>query len=140
MRLSRPREMLVIAGLALLPAAGTAWHLRQVLASQDALRPFEVTMATVRDWGDSVLWIDARSPEEFDEGHVPGALPLDEGNWEMRLPTVLEAWQPESRVVVYCTGTRCEASSRVAERLRSDLGTAQVYFLRGGFAAWQTGR
>ena len=137
--MSVSREILVIAGLALLPALGTGWRLHTVLSAETAaaLRPHEVTMETVLTWNQPVLWIDARAPEDFARERVPGALPLDEAHWEERLVAVLEAWQPEQRVVVYCTETACSTSARVAERLRADLGTEDVYYLHGGFAAWK---
>lgn len=130
-------QVLVIAGLALLPALGTGWRIHSLTKEEAALRPFEVTLQMVQAWDRPVLWVDARAPADFERDHVPGALPLDEAHWEERLIAVLEAWQPELRVVVYCSETACSTSARVAERLRSDLGTEEVYYLRGGFAAWK---
>jgi len=131
------RQIVVIAGLALLPALGSGWWMQTQFAAGAALRPHEVTIEGVAAWDRPVLWIDARPPESFARDHVPGALPLDELNWEEQLVAVMEAWLPEQRIVVYCDATGCSTSARVAERLRGDLGTQDVYYLRGGFAAWK---
>jgi rhodanese-related sulfurtransferase len=68
------------------------------------------------------LWIDARSADEFLRGHVPGALRLNEDEWEKRLEAVIDVWTPERLVFVYCAGRGCAASQGVAARLRRELG------------------
>jgi len=138
--MSLPRQVLLIAGLALLPALGTGWKVWPLLDGEPALRPYEVTLEEVAGWPDPVLWIDARPSEAFQRAHVPGALSLPESEWESGLAAVLEAWSPEHRVLVYCAETACSTSVRVAERLRADLGSENVYYLRGGFEAWQATR
>ena len=85
-----------------------------------------------------ILWIDARREADYAQSHIPGALPLNEDNWDERLPAVLSAWQPGRRVVVYCGSRQCQASREVAGRLRDETGLADVLVLRGGWVSWQT--
>ena len=55
--------------------------------------------------GDSVLYLDVRTPEEFRTGHVQGAVLLPHDQMEQRWQE-LAAWQ-DKPVVVYCrTGRR----------------------------------
>lgn len=108
-----------------LPAAPTSG---EVIALGDAL-----ALAQAGE----VLWVDARRPEAFAAGHVPGAVPLREDAWEDLLPGFIEAWQPGRRVVVYCDGGGCAAARSVAERLRREFALEEVAYLEGGWEAWR---
>ncbi len=123
--------------LALVPALLSAWlHPRKPSWE----RTGEVALSTVAGWAD-VLWIDARPATAYSEAHVPGALNLPSGAWESHIETVLIAWAPERRVVVYCDGHSCRASHEVAARMRTELGLENVHVLTGGWDAWrQAGR
>jgi rhodanese-related sulfurtransferase len=84
-----------------------------------------------------VLWVDARPEAEYAEGHVDGAVSLNEDNWSRAIAGVLERWNPGDAVVVYCGGAECAASKAVAGRLRGrEYGLGEVYVLRGGWEAW----
>lgn len=83
------------------------------------------------------LWIDARPPEAFALGHVPGAVRLSEAEWETSLPSLLEKWLPEIPIIVYCSSTQCGTAQSVADRLRRELVYDHVYVLRGGWEAWR---
>ncbi|MBI4025525.1 MAG: rhodanese-like domain-containing protein [Verrucomicrobia bacterium] len=94
-------------------------------------------MKTILTWKNpAVLWVDARSAKEFEQGHIPGAMRLNEDAWEELLAPFLEAWSAPRPVVVYCGDQPCEASRHVAGRLR-DAGIKPVYVLKGGWDAWQ---
>jgi len=86
---------------------------------------------------EGVIWVDARSADEFAKDHIPGALLLNESNWDALFPDFLDAWQPGERVVVYCSSLSCQASNEVAERLREEAGFEEIYVLKGGWEAWQ---
>ena len=83
------------------------------------------------------LIVDARRRDEFDAGHIPGALSLDAEHWDEALPDFLGAWSPERPVVIYCGGQACGLSKEVALKLLHDLPEARVYVLKGGYPAWQ---
>ncbi|KXA98638.1 hypothetical protein AKJ39_01380 [candidate division MSBL1 archaeon SCGC-AAA259J03] len=75
--------------------------------------------------------LDVRTPDEFEDGHVPGAVlvPVD----ELKGSTVLEIPKDEE-VLCYCrSGHR---SSWAAEYL-SQRGYVQAYNLSGGILAWE---
>jgi len=133
-------EFIIIILLAALPAAVSGylqleWH----GAQQPELQPDEVRAGTARMWGSHVLWVDARSHERYDAGHVNGAILLNEDHWEELVPAFLDAWDPEKTIVVYCDGGKCDASRAVATRLRDELKLESVYVLQGGWTAWQEG-
>lgn len=131
------RQVLLLLGLAFLPAIGQAVYYRNATPwDKEPVDSALVTLAEVQKWGDSVLWLDARPDEEFEEGHIDGALQLNEDHWDEHLRTVLTAWAPERKVVVYCSRLTCQASHEVAERLRKEVGLTNVYVLGGGWEEW----
>ncbi len=132
------RQALLLVGLAFLPAIGQALFFRgnPGLSSRPP-DPFEVSLAQEKSWGATVLWVDARPEEEYEKGHIPGALSLNEDDWNGLLPAVLAAWGPERKIVVYCSRKSCNASHGVAERLRNEAGLKNVYVLPGGWEEWE---
>ena len=138
MRQSLVRQILLLFGLAVLPAIGQAIYYRNDVSWHQ--RPMDaalVSVAQAKGLGDAVLWIDARPEEEFARGHVPGAMLLNEDGWNALLPALLTAWSPERKLVVYCSRQSCNASHAVAERLRNEAELKNVFVLDGGWEEWQ---
>ena len=81
---------------------------------------------------DRVLFLDARSDDARRRKALPWALRLTEETWEQDLPRVLEAWTPESRLLVFCDGGTCNRSRHVAERLLRETGLARISVIDGG--------
>lgn len=138
MRPSLVRQVLLLLGLAFLPAIGQAVYYRNTVSwHHPPVDSALVSVAEAKAWGDSVIWVDARPEAEFARAHIPGALLLNEDDWDARLMTFLTAWAPERKIVVYCSAQSCSASHAVAERLRKDAGLENVHVLEGGWEAWQ---
>ena len=138
MRQSLVRQILLLFGLAVLPAIGQAIYYRNDVSWHQ--RPMDaalVSVAQAKEWGNAVLWIDARPGEEFARGHIPGAILLNEDEWNELLPALLTAWSPERKLVVYCSRQSCNASHAVAERLRNEAELKNVFVLDGGWEEWQ---
>lgn len=132
------RQVLFLLGIAFLPAIGQALYYRDTASwNQAPADSAPVSVAEAKRWGATALWIDARAEAEFAKAHVPGALRLDEDDWNTLLPTVLAAWSPERKVVVYCSRVTCNASHAVAERLRHEVVLKNVYVLQGGWEEWE---
>ena len=138
MRSSFVRQILVLLGLAILPAICQALYYRNATVWQG--RPVDsgqITLAQAEAWGDNALWLDARPDADFAAGHVPGALQLNEDRWDELLPAMLTQWSPERKLVIYCSQQSCNASHEVAERLRKEDGLKEVYVLQGGWEEWK---
>jgi sulfur-carrier protein adenylyltransferase/sulfurtransferase len=96
----------------------------------------EVDAAAARRQLDSgeALVLDVREPDEYEQGHIPGAVWIPRGLLELRI----EAAAPDRArpVVVYCAGgTR----SALAAHSLGLLGYQHVASLSGGFSAWKAG-
>ena len=130
------RQLALVLALALVPAlVSGAWQLQW--RKQEPLAPGEVQLATARMWGDQVQWVDARSRAKYERTHIPGALLLNEDEWDKLVGPFLDAWDADKTLIVYCDGGSCEASQAVAERIRTELKIGGVYVLKGGWAAWE---
>ena len=79
-----------------------------------------------------VQLLDVRTPDEYDEGHIAGAVLVDvnESDFEEKAVAVLEASRP---VAVYCRSGR--RSARAASLLAAR--GYKVTNLQGGVLAWQ---
>ena len=81
---------------------------------------------------DGSLFVDVREPDEWEEGHIPGALYTGRGRLESRI----EGLVPDKArpLVVYCSvGARSAFAAKVLE----DLGYENVVNLAGGFSDWK---
>ncbi|MBE2180962.1 MAG: rhodanese-like domain-containing protein [Chthoniobacterales bacterium] len=134
------RLLAIVSAAALLAAANFVFNPNRPAAAEDALQEGEIRLKDAAASRSPVLWIDARPQSEFDRGHVPGAMLLNEDHWDDLLPAVLEAWMPGRPLVVYCGSEGCRASHQVAERLRVEAGLPDVHVLKGGWEAWLAGQ
>lgn len=131
------RQILVLLVLAAIPATGAALlHPKRPSWNTETLAPGEILLQTALDENDKVLWLDARPAADFQQSHIPGAMLLNEDDWDGLLPPVLKAWRSGKIVVVYCSSLQCQAGREVAKRLREEAKLPDVYVLKGGWEAW----
>ena len=84
----------------------------------------------------NVLFLDARSQDDYEDGHIPGALSLPVGQFDERIESFLNQHSPDTRIVTYCSGRTCEDSHNLA-RLLSDAGFTHVSVFIDGFPGWE---
>ena len=82
-------------------------HYADKLAYEIDARDLKVAL----DRGENVIVIDARSPEAFAAGHIPGALSLPHRSMSEATTAALDRAAP---VVTYCDGIGCNASTKGA--------------------------
>lgn len=84
-----------------------------------------------------VVFIDARTPEEFASGHVPGAKSLPQEAMYDDLDAAVKklGLTSDERLMVYCGGVLCDKSKELAEALRTD-GYRYVTVVSDGFEGW----
>jgi molybdopterin/thiamine biosynthesis adenylyltransferase/rhodanese-related sulfurtransferase len=94
----------------------------------------ELDSARAREFiaDDSPAIVDVREREEWDEGHLPGAVHLPRGHLESRIErAVPDKSQP---VLLYCaSGNRSAFAAKTLE----ELGYERVASLAGGFTDWK---
>jgi rhodanese-related sulfurtransferase len=79
----------------------------------------------------SFTLVDVRSPESWDQGHIPGAVHLPGGKVRLRAEQTVDRELP---VVVYCWGPACNGATKAALEF-AKLGY-EVKEMIGGFEYW----
>src|SRR5258706_14944219 len=76
---------------------------------------------------DPPLFLDVREPDEWNDGHIPGAIHVSRGHFESRIE---QAAPDRARpIVVYCAGG---SRSAVAAKTLEELGYQNVVSLARG--------
>lgn len=87
----------------------------------------EISFAELKDMvSKGAVLIDVRSPQEFNEGHLPGAINIPE--YEIRR-VKNEMPKLNQQIVVYC---QYGGRSRNAYSMLKKMGYTNVYSLKGG--------
>lgn len=88
-----------------------------------------------------VVFIDARDPEDYDYGHIIGAvsipydyLPIEglEAYWDSTAQHISR----DTKVVIYCSGLECESSLNLGRDM-SDYGWRNIRVFYGGWREWE---
>jgi rhodanese-related sulfurtransferase len=138
-----PRHVLVTAAgqltwlvLIALLLSTLSWTLRK-RPSAEPLAPGEIDLQTLSSMGAAdILWVDARSKAKFESRHIPGALLLNQAEWESLASDFYDQWQPGRQVVVYGE-VDSDNGQEVASRLRDESAIENVWVLKGGYEAWR---
>ena len=75
--------------------------------------------------------LDARSPEMFAKGHVPGAINIPHGKI---IQSRMSTYADSTLFVTYCAGPHCNGAARAAAKL-AQLGFP-VKLMAGGITGW----
>jgi molybdopterin/thiamine biosynthesis adenylyltransferase/rhodanese-related sulfurtransferase len=78
------------------------------------------------------LLVDVRERDEWDEGHIPGAIHVPRGNLESRIEQAVP--DRDRPIVLYCAGG---SRSAFAAKTLEELGYTSVASLVGGFTEWK---
>jgi rhodanese-related sulfurtransferase len=84
----------------------------------------------------NVLFVDARSQDNYADGHIPGAVSLPVGQFDELIGSFLDQHAAARSIVTYCSGRTCEDSHNLA-RLLSDVGFTHVSVFIDGFPGWE---
>ncbi|MGZ8794095.1 MAG: molybdopterin-synthase adenylyltransferase MoeB [Gaiellaceae bacterium] len=100
--------------------------------ARSEISEIDATQARDRIESGEPIVVDVREQDEWDEGHIPGAVHVPRGHLEARIERLApDAARP---VVVYCSaGNR----SVFAAKTLTELGYEDVVSLAGGFTDWK---
>jgi len=82
-----------------------------------------------------VVILDVRSKEEYDQGHIAGAINVSYDNVEANLGKLTK--YQKSKVVVYCRSGR---RAGIAEQILTDNGFTHLRHLTGDMNGWQAAK
>ena len=97
----------------------------------------ELTIEMVSTLSKSILIVDARSVTDFERSHVQGAINLSEEHFDEQISAFLDAWEPNSTIIVYCSSGACNSSRNIANRLREEFEIKNVFILKGDWQEWK---
>lgn len=82
-------------------------------------------------------WIifDARTAQQYENGHIPGAYSLPIGEVNTALLNYMEFMDADTPIIVYCDGEECADSLELAIQLQS-FGFTNLVLYPGGYAQW----
>jgi rhodanese-related sulfurtransferase len=86
--------------------------------------------------GAGFLVVDARPLEDYDKGHLPGALSTPTRELAQSLMTIQGAVSKGDKVLVYCGGLHCRDAMNLGVALKG-AGMTGVYVFLGGFEVWK---
>jgi rhodanese-related sulfurtransferase len=83
-----------------------------------------------------VLFVDVRSQENYEQGHIPGAVSLPLDQYDEKIQSFLSRYSLDQPMVTYCSGRTCEDSHTLA-RLLLEAGFTDVRVFIDGFPGWE---
>jgi rhodanese-related sulfurtransferase len=89
---------------------------------------------SMMDKKEPFLLIDSRTPQEYQEAHIVGAINIPEKNAEEHLG-LLPA-DKNALLVIYCNGVKCGKSKRLAKKL-DPLGYRHILIYSEGIPVWE---
>ena len=124
------RAALVLASLAAVAIVSITFFNFFCVGQQLAYKTISVSDASAMiQSSPNLLVVDVRTPEEYAQGHLQGAIniPLSD------LPLRIGGLDPNRPILVYCqTGYRSAQASAILVK----AGFTQVYNMDGGITAW----
>ena len=94
------------------------------------LTPAQVSMALGKGTCDL---IDVREPDEYRQGHLPGAVNMPRGLLEFQLSSHPACQNAELNVLLYC---KTSGRAALAACAMQDMGYRNVRSIAGGYDAW----
>jgi rhodanese-related sulfurtransferase len=95
----------------------------------------EVTVAEVRKMIDShekIVLLDVRDRDEFETGHIPGAINISRGTLEFMVNMMIP--DKSSRIIVYCG---VDLRAPLATRTLNEMGYRNAVNIIGGLKSWK---
>jgi rhodanese-related sulfurtransferase len=97
----------------------------------------DVTYAKALYDSGNVLFVDARSAEDYADGHIKGAYSLPVGEFDAGIDRFLELFALDKPIVTYCSGRSCEDSHHLAQLLIY-RGYQNTSVMVDGFPGWES--
>jgi molybdopterin/thiamine biosynthesis adenylyltransferase/rhodanese-related sulfurtransferase len=106
-----------------------AEYIRKIKQQVEEVDPAEVS----EHLGNGIVLVDVRESEEWDRGHIPGAVHVPRGYLESRIDGAVG--DRDRRVIVYCASG--QRSALAAHTLAEQLGYTNVASMNGGITLWK---
>jgi sulfur-carrier protein adenylyltransferase/sulfurtransferase len=81
---------------------------------------------------ETIIILDVRDKDEFETGHIPGAINLSRGMLEFKINTLVP--DKNASIIVYCG---VDLRGPLATRTLNDMGYRNAVNINGGLKAWK---
>ena len=112
--------------------AGRALYKKLVAEAKKNITEISPGDAAAKSKSGNAVIIDVRDKDEWDEGHIPGAIHMSRGTIELDI----EEKVPDPNVMIICHCGGGGRSALAAESLQK-MGYKNVRNMAGGFKAWK---
>ena len=82
------------------------------------------------------VFLDARPPNDYREGHIQGARSLPIEAFDKHFDKATRDLSQEALIITYCDGETCTQSNKLTRRLK-ELGYENVRILVNGWSLWK---
>ncbi len=129
--------LVVVGSLVGIAATWRDWELGDPIIRNEVFRPRVISAELVHSSlsAGTVIVLDARNRDEFEAGHIPGALALFEAPGRPLLAEVRQCIPRESTVVLVGRSKVDMSALRLAQTVRQ-WGFETVQVLEGGMKSW----
>jgi rhodanese-related sulfurtransferase len=122
----------------------TRWPDNRKIQVLETPPSYDATMDTLISLSDAynlflkndVIFLDAREPEDYNAGHIKGAINFPFEQWDSYWDKIKPQLDPKKEIVAYCGGLDCELSLFLARELKQQ-GYPKSYIFFGGWLRWQ---
>jgi rhodanese-related sulfurtransferase len=101
---------------------------------KNILIPFDE--AKEKFFSGGAIFLDARTPEIYQEGHIQGARNVPIAEFDQLADKVFMEFPEDTLFVTYCDGEDCALSAELALKLK-EIGYEHVRVLHNGWSMWK---
>ena len=116
------------------PATDTSGDLSAHATRDEAVVSVETALDLFEN--KTALFVDARSPEDYEAGHIQGAVNLSILDFGENFGPFFEKVDPQQRIVTYCGDAQCHLAPDLARELKK-AGYENVSCFGGGLTVWE---
>ncbi len=132
--------VVMAAGINAIRADGLSWRgawspADLAVAQRQGLEEIPLSEAWSLYQAGRALFVDARDPVSFYQGHIKGALNVPPGEAERSLDEIRVLGRAGLTIITYCDGVDCPLSTELARTLQGS-GVASVRVLVDGWGRW----
>ncbi|QTA90501.1 rhodanese-like domain-containing protein [Desulfonema magnum] len=128
-------------GIALMGDWDTSQGVITAKAKDDVVdHELEIDIIAAREiyLNDKSVFVDARTRELYEEGHIKNAVSLPLYEFEELFEEFMNNYPASLTIVTYCTGRECEDSHHLA-RYFSEMGYLNIKVYVDGYDEWKEG-
>ena len=84
----------------------------------------------------TALFLDVRSREDYDDGHIKGAVSFPVGRFDAFIDAFKDQYSTDSIIITYCLGRTCDDGHELAQLL-FEQGYTTVSVFIDGYPGWE---